>query len=440
MATDHGDSENVEGDTRVSGRYSSNTQANANQPHEAQAITTQGPGSPSSNTGNGTANESSASLRRRSRINADTSNTDGERRGTTAWYRRVMNTLVLIPMFCILLSAPISVIMSLKQFDSTVSIALSEKAEKNAFFFEHSFTFTTSTATAVSVTQISEYTHDQRVECHSVMLKRCLHKVGPRCSYVKCFWLGCLNSEKSRCEMEETRKCYDYSLSQCFTSKQAEYLRAYIKEDLTQFRVWLSHILLALYGGALFFFDLAVLNCSSPGRLDYEFTEEKWALVFHIFSCLLTLGGAIAIGFVLKNDGRRHCCFSVLLLSIYSSVMIGTYSLRLYWRRHHRRVSIADVEAGPENGEEGNTKRSVSTGSEHRVSDVRRRGVRRNSSNSQGSRSPHAEESVVADGSRENPNPEDPGPERRAPGNEGEPESQQGEILPVGDMYQNDWN
>ncbi|KAL6021452.1 hypothetical protein CJI97_005651 [Candidozyma auris] len=45
ITTDHGDSENVEGDTQERVRDSSNTQANANQPHEAQAIATQGPDS-----------------------------------------------------------------------------------------------------------------------------------------------------------------------------------------------------------------------------------------------------------------------------------------------------------------------------------------------------------------------------------------------------------
>lgn len=235
------------------------------------------------------------------------------------------------------------------------------------------------------------YLNEERVKCLKDARRDCLSKVGEKCDYASCFWIFCLYSEKSRCEIDETRKCYDYSLGGCLTEWQARYLQGYAKENVSQICEVIIHMCSLFYGISMFIGDWRIISQRRHPRAcqNLSHKEEMWAIVSHLITLLFMLSVAITMYTLFENDPRRHCSFSVFLLAVYLALSLATQYLP-----HHGfllgRASMDDVKGVQINDQDnvqgniqgnGDERRSssaanaVSTGREHEGSDILKRKV-----------------------------------------------------------------
>lgn len=161
------------------------------------------------------------------------------------------------------------------------------------------------------------YLNEERVNCQDGR-RDCLSKAGEKCHYASCFWIFCLYSEKSRCEIDEPRKCHDYFLGGCLTEWQ-RYLQGYAKENVSQICEVIIHLCSLFYGISMFIGDWRILSQRRHPRAcqNLSHKEEQWAIVSHLITSLFMLIVIIAMHTLFENDPRKQCSLSVFLLAVY---------------------------------------------------------------------------------------------------------------------------
>lgn len=162
-----------------------------------------------------------------------------------------------------------------------------------------------------------QYLNEERVKCQDGR-RDCLSKAGGKCHYASCFWIFCLYSEKSRCEIDEPRKCHDYFLGGCLTEWQ-RYLQGYAKENVSQICEVIIHLCSLFYGISMFIGDWRVLSQRRHPKAcqNLSHKEEQWAIVSHLITSLFMLSVIIAMHTLFENDPRKQCSLSVFLLAVY---------------------------------------------------------------------------------------------------------------------------
>ncbi|KAM3122962.1 hypothetical protein ACQ2H7_003775 [Candidozyma auris] len=228
---------------------------------------------------------------------------------------------------------------SLKGCNYPMSEELLEKANELAVYFTPLLNFTTITSQVASAVQrAATYSNKERVECLLEWRAVCLSKVARKCAYTEnCIWIFCMFSERTECEIDETRKCYDYKLGGCLLDWQAEYLNRFAGGDLTQGCVLAAHLCALCYLITFLISDWWIISHRWAAiRQNDIHKDEQWALAMHLISLLLTLAGSVAVLFKLNGDPRRHFFCSALLLAMYHGLFLIIHCLHrrgyIIWR------------------------------------------------------------------------------------------------------------